>query len=50
MPMKVVALLRDQFGGHGVVRERLEEAATAPQAVPSRAVHPGDDPIQEPRP
>jgi 6-phosphogluconate dehydrogenase len=50
MAMKVVALLRDQFGGHGVVREQLEEVATAPQAEPSRAVHPGDDPVQEPQP
>jgi 6-phosphogluconate dehydrogenase len=50
MAMKVVALLRDQFGGHGVVREQLEEVATAPQAVPSPAVHAGDDPLQEPQP
>jgi 6-phosphogluconate dehydrogenase len=46
--MKVVALLRDQFGGHGVVRN--EEAATVAEAEPSPAVHPGEDPVQEPAP
>ena len=46
--MKVVALLRDQFGGHGVVRH--EEAATVAPGEPSPPVHGGDDPTQEPRP
>jgi 6-phosphogluconate dehydrogenase len=48
--MKVVALLRDQFGGHGVVREESEAAATAGEGEPSPPVHGGDDPLQEPRP
>ena len=46
--MKVVALLRDQFGGHGVVRH--EEAAKAEGDEPSPAVHAGDDPDLEPKP
>jgi 6-phosphogluconate dehydrogenase len=45
--MKVVALLRDQFGGHGVVRTP-EPPPADHEPVP--AVHPGDDPAQEPAP
>jgi 6-phosphogluconate dehydrogenase len=48
--MKVVALLRDQFGGHGVVREETEEAATAAEGEPSVPEHPGSDPDQQPKP
>jgi 6-phosphogluconate dehydrogenase len=50
MAMKVVALLRDQFGGHGVVRDQMEAVATAPIGEPSPPVHGGDDPLQEPAP
>jgi 6-phosphogluconate dehydrogenase len=46
--LKVVALLRDQFGGHGVVREPSPEKAEGGEPVP--AVHPGSDPEQEPQP
>jgi 6-phosphogluconate dehydrogenase len=46
--MKVVALLRDQFGGHGVVRS--EEAAQADQGEPTTPEHPGTDPHLEPAP
>jgi 6-phosphogluconate dehydrogenase len=48
--MKVVALLRDQFGGHGVVREEAEADATAPGDEPVPPVHPGSDPLQQPPP
>ena len=48
--MKVVALLRDQFGGHGLVRKEAEEAATAAGDEPVAPVHPGADPLQEPQP
>ncbi len=46
--MKVVALLRDQFGGHGVVR--AEEPARVEPAVPTEPEHPGTDPDLEPAP
>jgi 6-phosphogluconate dehydrogenase len=46
--MKVVALLRDQFGGHGVVREPEPEKVAGDQPAP--AVHPEADPDQEPAP
>jgi 6-phosphogluconate dehydrogenase len=46
--MKVVALLRDQFGGHGVVRE--PEPLPAPGDRPVPPVHPGSDEEQQPRP
>ncbi len=46
--MKVVALLRDQFGGHGVVRH--EEPARAAQSEPTTPQHPGTDPDLEPAP
>jgi 6-phosphogluconate dehydrogenase len=48
--MKVVALLRDQFGGHGVVRDEAEDAATAAEGEPSPPVHGGSDPDQQPQP
>jgi 6-phosphogluconate dehydrogenase len=48
--MKVVALLRDQFGGHGVVRDQQEGAAQVGGDEPAPPVHPGDDPVQEPKP
>ena len=46
--MKVVALLRDQFGGHGVVREPEPEPAEGDEPV--LPVHPGSDPEQQPQP
>jgi 6-phosphogluconate dehydrogenase len=46
--MKVVALLRDQFGGHGVVR--TPEPAPEAGDEPVEPVHPGSDPEQEPAP
>jgi 6-phosphogluconate dehydrogenase len=46
--MKVVALLRDQFGGHGVVREPQPPPVAADE--PAEPVHPGSDPEQEPAP
>jgi 6-phosphogluconate dehydrogenase len=46
--MKVVALLRDQFGGHGVVRTPQPEPAGGDEPVPPR--HPESDPEQEPAP
>jgi len=48
--MKVVALLRDQFGGHGVVRAQQEEVAQVGGDEPAEPVHPGADPLQEPQP
>ena len=48
--MKVVALLRDQFGGHGVVRDETEEVAKADEGEPSKPQHAGSDPDQQPQP
>ena len=46
--MKVVALLRDQFGGHGVVLTPQPPPAAGDEPVPP--VDPGTDPEQQPAP
>jgi 6-phosphogluconate dehydrogenase len=46
--MKVVALLRHQFGGHGVVRTPEPEPVGGDEPVVPE--HPGSDPEQEPAP